>query len=82
MYILFCNLIFPFTIYHEHFSHAIKYAMIRILKGYILIYHIFILIYHLSIYIIPFVAVRIVVFFFNQSPILEHVGVLETKFVS
>lgn len=81
MYILFCNLIFPFTIYHEHFSHAIKYAMIRILKGYILIYHIYP--YISSVYLHHSICgCTNSCIFFNQSPILEHVDVLETKFVS
>lgn len=72
---------FPLQYIMNFFSHAIKYPMIRILKGYMLIYHIFILIYNLSVYIIPFVAVRVVFFFFNQSPILEHVGLFH-KFCS
>ena len=72
MYLLFYNLLFPFIVYHEHFFHAIKYAVIIILRAFVYPYISYIYPYLCiclsSVYLIPFVVV-LALFSFLISPL-------------
>lgn len=71
MCLLFCKLLFPFTVYHERFFHAIKYAVIIILRAYVYPYISCIYPYLSSVCLIPFVVVLALFSFLISPPFLD-----------